>query len=627
MNTGQRRQPNKRRKYGPKEPLSSRSRPRLPTTTSKRLQDEAEKDEEERRLESLLFGAQLPASASKGKQKVAHPDGKSAVERSGLGHLADSELFVADFPDEDEPSVAKHTSEGEGTGNHSSSDSSSDTETDAGAEPSSSRPTSAKPAAWSTGKASLSKPSAWLDSSDAAVTVSLKDDKRLRKLRDLPEDDQIGGLQYEVKLREQFEKINPAPAWASAARDKLRNPNPKQKRRRSSLSSQSSSDEENYVEELLHATGSIIDTDQRPSLLPPTKLDILGLRDANQSGRSESEVSSVRFHPSPTVPVLLTAGTDRRLRLFNIDGLTNPILQTIHTPNLPITNAQFHPSGQSILLSGARPYFVTYDLQSGATTESPRGLWSSSSVTEDGKAQGDRSMEIAKFSDDGKLLAVGGRGGYVHLLQCGSSGGGASAQVITSLKMNRPLKDLEWCGSYSGGGNALGETGGSGRLELMTVSNEGQVYIWDVGSRRCVRTWTDESMYGASKVARGGCGKYFAFGSKTGIVNVYGDAAASPQSSSSSETPLKAIQNLVNPITSIRFDPSCQIMAIASKYKPGQLRMVHLPSLTVFSNWPTSSTPLGVVMSVDFSAGSEYFAVGNNRGRVLLYNVKHFGTR
>lgn len=132
---------------------------------------------------------------------------------------------------------------------------------------------------------------------------------------------------------------------------------------------------------------------------------------------------------------------------------------------------------------------------------------------------------------------------------------------------------------------------------------------------------------------------------KSGICNIYDSEAASASSSSTSLNPLKAIDNLITPISTLRFDPSCQIMAMTSKYKPNQLRMVsvvqlmfrlsqthssvkvHLPSLTVFANWPTMSTPLGVVMSVDFSAGSEYVAIGNNRGRALLYNLKHFGTR
>ncbi|KAG8986186.1 hypothetical protein FRB90_004163, partial [Tulasnella sp. 427] len=428
MNVSQTHRPSKRRKYDPKTNSSTRAKPL--TATTKRLEDDAEKDDEERRLESLLFGAAFPVSSDKGIQKALNKDAQMLVESSGFDLIADPELFVADFPDDDLQAASKDESDQEKVESHSSSESDSDSNSDAEGEhknqPSSSKPTaSAIPPAWTKSRASTAKTSAWEDHSDAAVTISLKNDKRLRKLRETPEDDKIGGRRYEANLRQQFEKLNPTPAWADSAREKLRNRNSKQKRRRSVSSTQSTSDDERDVEDLLHSTGSIIKGERRSTLLPPTKLDILGLRDANQTGRLESEVGSVRFHPSPTVPVLLTAGSDRRLRLFNIDGLTNPILQTIHTPTLPITNAQFHPSGQSVLLTGARPYFVTYDLQSGSTMESPRGLWSSSSVTEDGKAQGDRSMEIAKFSDDGKLLAVGGRGGYVHLLQCGSGGSGA----------------------------------------------------------------------------------------------------------------------------------------------------------------------------------------------------------
>lgn len=45
---------------------------------------------------------------------------------------------------------------------------------------------------------------AWVDPSDANVQVSLAKDKRLRKLRDGPEDDVVSGKQYESKLREQY---------------------------------------------------------------------------------------------------------------------------------------------------------------------------------------------------------------------------------------------------------------------------------------------------------------------------------------------------------------------------------------------------------------------------------------
>lgn len=46
---------------------------------------------------------------------------------------------------------------------------------------------------------------------------------------------------------------------------------------------------------------------------------------------------------------------------------------------------------------------------------------------------------------------------------------------------------------------------------------------------------------------------------------------------------------------------------------------LHLPSLTVFSNWPTSRTPLRYVNAFDFSPNSGYLSIGNDRGKALLY--------
>lgn len=56
----------------------------------------------------------------------------------------------------------------------------------------------------------------------------------------------------------------------------------------------------------------------------------------------------------------------------------------------------------------------------------------------------------------------------------------------------------------------------------------------------------------------------------------------------------------------------------------GSLKLVHSQSQTVFANWPTSKTPLGYVWSLDFSPTGEYMAVGNDKGKCLLYSVRHY---
>jgi len=156
-----------------------------------------------------------------------------------------------------------------------------------------------------------------------------------------------------------------------------------------------------------------------------------------------------------------------------------------------------------------------------------------------------------------------------------------------------------------------------------------------------VKKWRDEGGYrGAGRVlaGSGGAGSgWMAIGSTSGFVNIYGSdsfAVDNTYSSNASRTPsatgtpklVKALGHLTTPISTLRFNHDAQILAMASKDKKDAMRLIHLPTLTSFGNWPTSSTPLGHVTAVDFSARSEYVAIGNTRGRVLLYHLKDFGS-
>ncbi|KIJ90032.1 hypothetical protein K443DRAFT_580836 [Laccaria amethystina LaAM-08-1] len=113
----------------------------------------------------------------------------------------------------------------------------------------------------------------------------------------------------------------------------------------------------------------------------PCLLNVCAMRTRlNQAmqGSGNGEVRVLAFHHSPAVPVLCVASADCRVRLFNVDAHLNPLVTTFHLPSLPLTSptsALFHPRGTYILLSGPRPFFYTYDLQTGTSAHHARDLW------------------------------------------------------------------------------------------------------------------------------------------------------------------------------------------------------------------------------------------------------------
>ena len=188
-----------------------------------------------------------------------------------------------------------------------------------------------------------------------------------------------------------------------------------------------------------------------------------------------------------------------------------------------------------MLFSGPRPFFYTYDLQKGTSTMHRRGLWGSGDIFDDSavvsvgrrKGKGEKggasrgSITSSTFTHTafspctGSLLAVAGRGGVVHLVDWKSGAG----QVVGSLTCTSGgggggggIQGLWW---VPGGGKdvALGDRNGSGggiaddEKHLAVLTGEAEVYIWDVGQRRCVKRWKDEGGYrGAGRVLAGSGG-------------------------------------------------------------------------------------------------------------------------
>ena len=100
-------------------------------------------------------------------------------------------------------------------------------------------------------------------------------------------------------------------------------------------------------------------------------------------------------------------------------------------------------------------------------------------------------MEVAAFNPSGDVLAVAGRRGYVHLVDWRAGSG----QVVASVKGNATAKSMWWSGN-----------------QLMTLGEDAEVYIWDVGERRCLRRWKDDGGFGASVMTGDRPSSYLAVG-------------------------------------------------------------------------------------------------------------------
>lgn len=476
---------------------------------------------------------------------------------------------------------------------------------------------------------------AWEDSDDERLVVSLASVPQLRKLRETAEDDVVNGKEYSRRLRKQYERLYPTPNWALQATG-----NAKKKRRRTmdedESGEESASDMDVDGEDLttqplakLLKDADILSRASSGSVkrrkLQPGTVDIQRLKDVMKAG--PSTITSLSFHP--TYPILMSSGPSATLWLHHVNPSPpnpNPLLTSLHIKKTPLTTTAFHPSASEsrIFLSARRRYFHIWNIATGKVEKITRIY---------GHQHEQRTMEYFSLSPNGKYVALRGSskkgGGVVNVLDA------ANLQWITQARIESRggIADFAWWSNGEG---------------MAIAGKNGEITEWSVNDG-VIGRWNDEGAVGTTVIALGGKSgrdnwiggdRWIAVGSSSGVVNVYDRRAwceATGQSSDANNgipqapKPLRDLQNLTTPISHLTFSPDGQILAMASRWKHNAMRLVHLPSATVYKNWPTEKTPLGRITSVAWGKPTEdeeregsfaLMAVGNEAGHVRLWEVR-----
>ncbi|KAM9843224.1 U3 small nucleolar RNA-associated protein 18 homolog [Aulostomus maculatus] len=416
---------------------------------------------------------------------------------------------------------------------------------------------------------------AWVDEDDE---LEEEVDMKHRYRRDLMKGDAEATMskqKLQQRMREQFQKsMGGAPSWADSSLTK--------KKRKTA----DDDDEDEEEDDLLRRTGTFVAS---ADSLSSGILRIKKCLHANNARPSEDRLTTVQFHPS--AQVIMTAGLDQSVSLFQVDGKTNAKIQSIHLEKFPVHKAQFSRDGETVIATSLKnKMFYLYDMMEGRITpvHSVRGLNEA------------RVKEFSVCPDGGNLLLTG-TNGYLHLLTL------KTKEVVRSMKMN---------------GNASGVAFSPDGNKVFANSEEGEVYLWDLRNSRCLNRFPDDGCVRATSIATSPNGQYLACGSQAGVVNIYSQEACL---NSANPRPLKAVMNLLTSATSLTFNPTSEILAIASRAEDEAIRLVHLPSLTVFSNFPLYKRKIIYRVScLDFSPHSGFFSLANNKGHAPLFRLLHY---
>eukprot|EP00762_Andalucia_godoyi_P000779 ANDGO_03713.mRNA.1 U3 small nucleolar RNA-associated protein 18 homolog len=413
----------------------------------------------------------------------------------------------------------------------------------------------------------VSKP-AWNDEDDADLEVDLVSSNRTGKLRKSRQEQNISGSDFEARLKNLHATLHSSKQsstkWAS-------------------LDAAESGNHPSELKRVVMHAGNL--TRRDPSVLPQK---VISIQRGKECSRIESTVRALEFHPT-IANMLAYGGMDAKLKIVSVDGAKNHLLSEIPLPKLPITCARF-TSDTQIVMGGYRPFFYTYDLNKQVLNR-VLGIVGKSEKSFDKFVVSQHDDRMAFVSSTGSIMMVSKK---THF-QTGE------------LRASGKTMDM----AFSSDGT-----------QMVSAQSDGQVYIWDMRSSRCLARFHDDGCMKATSIALSEDSKHLAVGSNSGVVNLY----ARSSEDASSWALQKSILNLTTTVDGLVFHPSSELLMTYSKSKKDAARLVHVSSGSVFANFPDPHKhPLKHVYSAAFSRQmGGWMMVGNDAGVVQSYRLQHY---
>jgi len=467
--------------------------------------------------------------------------------------------------------------------------------------------------------------SAWADPEDEELVINAKQNRKLRHLRQNFDEDELNAAEFIKRQRKHYKQtIGVDDDWTKPPTQSDDEEDDEEQQDKEAEDDDISNDKKQTQKKnkLEIFQRSVRMTAIKDGQIENNEIKISELGAINSKHKHNSVITVCEFDIEGKL--LMTAGLDKTVCLYSMEGTKNELLKRIFIKDLPIRCARFIGSSSSgddseIIMTGRRYFLYSFNLMSFQLNRISKLV-----------GRDERSWECFEVSPNG-----------VHIVFVGLRG----SLVVVSKHTKKPMKTISISQQIvSIKFNVDGDY-------LYVLTQNAAVYVFDMKTFRCVDKMVFDGIVKATCFDLFARLNLIAIGCSSGVVAVYhcvlkenamkkmvggsllmdGDDVVKKTKEDEAKSggaveALYNVENLVTCIHGVEFNHDGQLLVLWSKTKKQAIRLVHVQSGKVYANWPRDRG-LSFVYKAKFSPHSGYLAVGNDIGQVKMMRLHFYGAQ